>query len=179
MMPGLPTRLSGDAWAVRTSGLRKSYGRTVALRGIDLTVPEGAVYVLIGPNGAGKSTALRILLDLTRADAGTVDALGLDPRRDVVLNGRAGLRANGNFRRTHVVVIKPRPAIGDAGALVDRIDVRNLPARLSADTAVGDVGLIRCERLSGGRGWNLPFASELGAPDDRLRQLIEDRLEVL
>jgi ABC-2 type transport system ATP-binding protein len=82
MMPGLPTRLSGEAWAIRTSDLRKSYGRTVALRGIDLTVPEGAVYVLIGPNGAGKSTALRILLALSRADAGTVDALGLDPRRD-------------------------------------------------------------------------------------------------
>ena len=81
MTTGLPTRLSGNAWAVRTSGLRKSSGRVDALRGIDLTVPEGAVYGLVGPNGAGKSTALRILLDLVRADGGTVDALGLDPRR--------------------------------------------------------------------------------------------------
>jgi ABC-2 type transport system ATP-binding protein len=81
MTTGLPTHLSGGAWAIRTSGLRKSYGRVVALRGIDLTVPEGAAYVLVGPNGAGKSTALRILLDLVRPDGGTVDALGLDPRR--------------------------------------------------------------------------------------------------
>jgi ABC-2 type transport system ATP-binding protein len=81
----LPTTLSGDAWAIRTTGLRKTYGDTEALRGIDLTVPEGAVYVLIGPNGAGKSTALRILLDLVRADAGTAEALGLDSRRDGAL----------------------------------------------------------------------------------------------
>ena len=85
MMPGLPTGLSGDAWAIRTAGLRKRYGRTHALRGVDLTVPEGAVYVLIGPNGAGKSTALRVVLDLVRADDGSVDALGLDPRRDGAL----------------------------------------------------------------------------------------------
>jgi ABC-2 type transport system ATP-binding protein len=82
MMPGIPTGLSGDAWAIRTADLHKSYGRTAALRGVNLTVPEGAVYVLIGPNGAGKSTALRIVLDLVRADSGSVDALGLDPRRD-------------------------------------------------------------------------------------------------
>jgi ABC-2 type transport system ATP-binding protein len=81
MTAELPTRLSGEAWAIRTSRLRKSYGEVSALRGIDLTVPEGSVYVLVGPNGAGKSTALKILLDLVRADAGSVDALGLDPLR--------------------------------------------------------------------------------------------------
>jgi len=81
-MSALPTRLSGDEWAIRTSGLRKSFGKTVALRGVDLTVPEGAAYVLVGPNGAGKTTALNILLDLVRADDGKAEALGLDARRD-------------------------------------------------------------------------------------------------
>lgn len=81
-MQGLPTGLVGDAWAIRTTDLRKSYGRIDALRGVNLAVPEGAVYVLIGPNGAGKSTALRILLDLVRADGGTAEALGLDSGRD-------------------------------------------------------------------------------------------------
>lgn len=81
-MIALPTRLSGDGWTIHTSGLHKSFGKTVALRGIDLTVPHGAVYVLVGPNGAGKTTALRILLDLVRADAGRAEALGLDSRRD-------------------------------------------------------------------------------------------------
>lgn len=78
----IPTRLDGDGWALETSGLRKRYGKTVALRGIDLTVPTGSVYVLVGPNGAGKTTALKILLDLARADSGSIEALGMDPRRD-------------------------------------------------------------------------------------------------
>ena len=82
MMPGVPIGLAGDTWAVRTTDLHKRYGSVAALRGVGLTVPEGAVYVLIGPNGAGKSTALRILLDLVRANEGSVTALGLDPRRD-------------------------------------------------------------------------------------------------
>jgi ABC-2 type transport system ATP-binding protein len=82
MMPGVPTGLIGEAWAVRTTDLHKRYGKVAALRGVNLTVPEGAVYVLIGPNGAGKSTALRIVLDLVRADGGSVEALGLDSRQD-------------------------------------------------------------------------------------------------
>ena len=82
MTTAIPTRLSGDAWAIATEGLRKSYGNTVALRGVDVTVPEGSVYVLVGPNGAGKTTLLKILLDLVRADGGGAEALGLDPRRD-------------------------------------------------------------------------------------------------
>ena len=78
----IPTRLADNGWALATSGLRKSYGKTVALRGIDLTVPDGSVYVLVGPNGAGKTTALKILLDLARPDGGSAEALGMDPRRD-------------------------------------------------------------------------------------------------
>jgi ABC-2 type transport system ATP-binding protein len=78
----IPTRLAGDRFAVATSGLSKSYGKVAALRGIDLTVPDGSVYVLVGPNGAGKTTALKVLLDLVRPDGGSVRALGLDPGRD-------------------------------------------------------------------------------------------------
>lgn len=81
-MSALPTRLGGDDWAIRTAGLKKRFGKTVALRGIDLTVPMGAVYVLVGPNGAGKTTALNIVLDLVRADGGRAEALGLDSRND-------------------------------------------------------------------------------------------------
>jgi len=90
-MNRLPTQLAGNDFAIRTSGLRKTFGKTVALAGIDLTVPEGAVYVLVGPNGAGKTTALGVLLDLVRADSGTAEALGLDSRRDgPALRARVG-----------------------------------------------------------------------------------------
>jgi ABC-2 type transport system ATP-binding protein len=64
------------------SGLFKSFGRTRALDGLDLTVSTGEVHGFLGPNGAGKSTTLRVLLGLLRADAGTVRLLGGDPWRD-------------------------------------------------------------------------------------------------
>ena len=51
----------------------KSYGETVALAGIDLDVPAGAIYGLVGPNGSGKTTALDILAGLRRPTAGTVE----------------------------------------------------------------------------------------------------------
>jgi ABC-2 type transport system ATP-binding protein len=59
-------------------GLRKAYGATVALDGVDLAVGEGRIVGLIGPNGAGKSTALQILLGLTPYE-GQLRVLGLDP----------------------------------------------------------------------------------------------------
>ncbi|HEX4704424.1 MAG TPA: ABC transporter ATP-binding protein, partial [Pseudonocardiaceae bacterium] len=68
--------------AISVSGLRKSFGRTVALDGLDLAVATGEVHGFLGPNGAGKSTTVRILLGLLRADAGTVTLLGGDPWRD-------------------------------------------------------------------------------------------------
>jgi ABC-2 type transport system ATP-binding protein len=68
---------------IALSDLHKSFGRTRALDGLDLTVKEGEVHGFLGPNGAGKSTAIRILLGLLRADSGTARLLGGDPWRDV------------------------------------------------------------------------------------------------
>ena len=62
--------------AVRCEGLEKSYGRHVALKGLDLDVPEGALFGFLGPNGAGKSTTLRILAGLVRADGGSASIFG-------------------------------------------------------------------------------------------------------
>jgi len=67
-----------DALAVATQGLSMRYGKETALAGVDLRVPEGAVYLLIGPNGAGKSTAMKVLLNLVRPDAGRAEVFGLD-----------------------------------------------------------------------------------------------------
>ena len=75
----LPTALVGGQLAVATNGLSKSYGHQTALRDLALQVPYGAFYVLVGPNGAGKSTTLKLLMDLLRADAGTMEVFGLDP----------------------------------------------------------------------------------------------------
>ncbi len=58
-------------------GVQKSFGGTVALRGLSFSVPEGSVCGLLGPNGSGKTTAIRVLLGLTRADAGSSSLLGV------------------------------------------------------------------------------------------------------
>jgi ABC-2 type transport system ATP-binding protein len=64
--------------AVEVAGLRKSYGPTLVLDGIDLAVPEGTVFALLGPNGAGKTTMVEILSTLIPADAGTARVAGHD-----------------------------------------------------------------------------------------------------
>lgn len=63
---------------IEARGLRKIYGDTVALAGVDLTVQEGRILGLIGPNGAGKSTALNAILGLTSHE-GSLKVLGRDP----------------------------------------------------------------------------------------------------
>jgi ABC-2 type transport system ATP-binding protein len=63
---------------IAARGLRKSYGATVALDGIDLTVGEGRILGLIGPNGAGKSTALQSIMGLTPFQ-GELTVLGRNP----------------------------------------------------------------------------------------------------
>jgi len=70
--------------AIEIRALRKSFGRTTALDGLDLTVRTGEVHAFLGPNGAGKTTTIRILLGLLRADGGQVTLLGGDPWREAV-----------------------------------------------------------------------------------------------
>jgi ABC-2 type transport system ATP-binding protein len=64
---------------IEVAGLRKAFGKTVALAGLDLTVAAGEVHGFLGPNGAGKTTTIRVLLGLLRADGGTARLLGGDP----------------------------------------------------------------------------------------------------
>lgn len=65
--------------AVATRDLRKSYGKHEAVRGLDLRVATGSIFGLIGPNGAGKTTTLRMLLDIIRPTAGSIEVLGANP----------------------------------------------------------------------------------------------------
>ena len=69
---------------IEARGLVKTFGRTRALDGLDLTVDEGEVHGFLGPNGAGKSTTIRVLLGMLRAHGGTATVLGRDPWRDAV-----------------------------------------------------------------------------------------------
>jgi ABC-2 type transport system ATP-binding protein len=68
--------------AIRASGLKKRYGKVVALDGLDLEVETGSVMGLLGPNGAGKTTAVRVLTTLIKPDEGSAEVAGVDVLRD-------------------------------------------------------------------------------------------------
>ncbi len=67
---------------IEAHGLKKRYGKTVALDGLDLIAPQGQVTAVLGPNGAGKTTFVRAVATLLRADEGTLIVAGHDARRD-------------------------------------------------------------------------------------------------
>jgi len=76
------------AAVIEVEGLRKEYrrmrgGRTVAVDGLDLSVPVGGVFGFLGPNGAGKTTTIRCLLGLVRPSAGSLSVLGANVRHDL------------------------------------------------------------------------------------------------
>jgi ABC-2 type transport system ATP-binding protein len=70
---------------IHTEGLRKSFGKVEALKGVDLAVEPGMVFGLLGPNGAGKTTTVRILTTLLEPDEGTATVAGFDVVRDALL----------------------------------------------------------------------------------------------
>jgi ABC-2 type transport system ATP-binding protein len=69
-------------FAIETRELRKTFGKTRALDGVDLRIASGSVFGLLGPNGAGKTTAIRVLATLLRPESGSATVLGLDVVRD-------------------------------------------------------------------------------------------------
>jgi ABC-2 type transport system ATP-binding protein len=75
--------------AVIAEGLKKSFGATPALRGLDLRIRTGETYGLLGPNGSGKTTLIRCVAGLLRPEAGTLTVLGGTPRA-AVSAGRVG-----------------------------------------------------------------------------------------
>ncbi len=68
--------------AVAIAGVRKSYGKLQALRGIDFSIRQGEFFGLLGPNGAGKSTLISIIAGLVGADAGSISVMGHDTVKD-------------------------------------------------------------------------------------------------
>jgi ABC-2 type transport system ATP-binding protein len=78
---------------IQISGVRKSYGSTVAVAEASFEVNEGEIFGLIGPNGAGKTTTMECIEGLRKPDGGSIAVLGLDPFRDVYrLQNRIGVQ---------------------------------------------------------------------------------------
>src|SRR6202050_5277830 len=78
---------------IQVSGIRKTYGRTVAIDEVSFAVNDGEIFGLIGPNGAGKTTTMECIEGLRVPDRGTISVLGFDPFKDVYkLQERIGVQ---------------------------------------------------------------------------------------
>jgi ABC-2 type transport system ATP-binding protein len=109
--------------AIEAAGLEKSYGETRAVAGVDLLVPEGAIYGVLGPNGAGKTTVIRMLATLIPPDAGTARVLGHDIRTEgdavrglVSLTGQLASVDEDLTGRENLVLLGRLLGLGRAGA---------------------------------------------------------------
>ena len=89
MPPGGDRPGANGTTAIRATGVRKSFGKVLALAGIDVEVRTGEIYGLLGPNGSGKTTFIRCLAGLLRPDAGSLAVLGRSPH-ETVAAGRVG-----------------------------------------------------------------------------------------
>jgi ABC-2 type transport system ATP-binding protein len=105
-----------EFWA-ELSGVKKRFGKTVALDGLDLEVRSGELFSVLGPNGAGKSTAISLLLGLLKPDAGAARLFGLspfriEPRRQIGVMMQEVTLAPELLVREHIALVAsyyPRP----------------------------------------------------------------------
>jgi ABC-2 type transport system ATP-binding protein len=135
---------------IEAHGLKKRFGATVALDGIDLEVPAGAILGVLGPNGAGKTTAVRILTTLTIPDGGSARVAGhdvvgeaaavqrnigvtaQDATLDEVLTGRENLVMVGRLSG-----LRRGRARARAGELLERFDLADAADRILKEYSGG------------------------------------------
>ena len=148
---------------VEATGLRKSYGSTEVLRGIDLVVKEGSVLALLGPNGAGKTTIVRILTTLTRPDAGVATIAGYDVVREstkvrgvISLTGQYAAVDENQTGRENLVMVGRLMHLGRAAA------VRRADELLEQFELIGAMNR-RAKTYSGGMMRRLDLAMSLVA----------------
>ena len=147
--------------AIAAAGLRKTFGKTVVLDGIDLTVAEGTIFALLGPNGAGKTTMVRIMSTLIRADSGTVSVAGHDVADDS--DGvRASIGVTGQFSAVDELLsgaenLRLMADLNHLGRPAGRARVRELLERFELVEAAGR----KVSTYSGGMRRRLDLAMTL------------------
>ncbi len=102
--------MSAPPAAIRVDGLRKTYGRTVAVDDVSFAVQPAEIFGLIGPNGAGKTTTMECIEGLRAPDRGVISVLGLDPvRQAYALQERIGVQLQDAQLQKRITV---REAVG-------------------------------------------------------------------
>ncbi|MFF5293584.1 ABC transporter ATP-binding protein [Paractinoplanes globisporus] len=158
-----------DEPAIRVRGLRKAYGDTAAVGGVDLEVAHGEVFALLGPNGAGKTTTVEILEGYRRRDDGEVSVLGVDPE----VAQRRGAGAEAKRWRDRVGIVLQGTGEFDELSVgeVVRHFARFYPAADDPAAVIERVGLsdkvrARTHTLSGGQKRRLDVAlGIIGRPE--------------
>ena len=147
--------------AVAMTGLHKRYGKTHALRGLDLTVAPGTVCGLLGPNGAGKTTAVRVLATLAAPSAGQARVAGYDVvqhadevRRRIGFTGQHAALDEGITGRQNLYLLARLHHLGDRGA-------RRRAAELLEQFALADAADRLVRTYSGGMRRRLDMIASL------------------
>jgi ABC-2 type transport system ATP-binding protein len=151
--------------AIELRGLRKSYGSTLAVEQVDLTIAPGEIVALLGPNGAGKSTTIDMLLGLSEPDAGQATLFGQRPE-EACAAGHVGAMLQSGGLPTELSVRE----------LIDLMRALYPKARPTDDVLdrarVAELGDRRTTDLSGGETQRVRFALAL-VPDPDLLVLDE------
>ncbi|MDA3649301.1 ABC transporter ATP-binding protein [Saccharopolyspora indica] len=152
---------NADGPAVQLRGLKKRFGDTVAVAGLDLCMPRGSVLALLGPNGAGKTTTVEICEGFQRPDSGEVRVLGLDPRtQSEALRPRIGVMPQGGGAYPGVRADEMLDLV--AACAADPLD----PAWLLEVLGLDNARRTPYKRLSGGQQQRLSLACALvGRPE--------------
>jgi len=149
--------------AIVMKGVRKTFGPKVAVEGIDLNVPEGALYGFIGPNGAGKTTTIRMIMSILFPDRGELEVLGR--RSAVESKDRIGYlpEERGVYKKMKVgSFLAHMGKLKGAGGPGLRKTIRTWLERVD----LADVERKKCEELSKGMQQKLQFiASILHEPE--------------
>ena len=153
--------MSPSTPAIELVALRKSFGRTEALRGLRTEVPVNSVFGFLGPNGAGKTTTMKILMGLLRPTSGSARVLGLDVERDSL-----EVRRRVGYLPQHPAYPEHLTAAGVLGLAARLRGVEDRTGDLLATAGLTDKADRRVGALSGGEAQRLGIAQALvGNPE--------------
>ncbi|MFH8223285.1 ABC transporter ATP-binding protein [Streptomyces sp. NPDC018057] len=177
--------------AIRLRGLRKAFGRTTAVAGVDLEIADGEFFSLLGPSGSGKTTVLRLIAGFERPTAGTValggrDVTALAPfERDVhtvfqdyALFPHMTVEQNVAYALRIRKVPKAR-RLAQAREALDRVGLDGYGARRPGALSGGQRQRVALARALVGRPRVLLLDEPLGALDRELRERMQSELKAL